>query len=40
MAQELTEAFIGRSPFAADALMTEAFFDDFQIYDWPWTEGR
>ena len=33
MAQELTEACIGRSPFAADALMTEAFFDDFQIYD-------
>ncbi|MBQ8051550.1 MAG: hypothetical protein IJ197_08270 [Bacteroidaceae bacterium] len=28
-----TNAWIGRSPFAADKRMTETWFDDFQVYD-------
>ncbi len=28
-----TRAWLGRSPFTADALMSETFFDDFRIYD-------
>ncbi len=28
-----SKAWIGRSPFAADAYMTCAFFDDFRVYD-------
>ena len=40
VAERLTEAYIGRSPFAADALMAEVFFDDFQIYDVALDEGQ
>lgn len=28
-----TVAWIGRSPYAADALMSQTFFDDFAVYD-------
>lgn len=28
-----TAAWIGRSPYAADALMSKTFFDDFAVYD-------
>ncbi|MBR1755447.1 MAG: hypothetical protein IJ739_02880 [Bacteroidaceae bacterium] len=28
-----TKAWLGRSPFAADARMTDVFFDDFTVYD-------
>ena len=28
-----TQAWIGRSPFTADALMSKTFFDDFAVYD-------
>ena len=33
MADAITSAWIGRSPFEADALMAETFFDNFRIYD-------
>ena len=30
---DTTQAWLGRSPFASDALMTDAFFDDLRFYD-------
>ncbi len=30
---DTTQAWLGRSPFAGDALMTDAFFDDLRFYD-------
>ncbi len=36
----ITEAYIGRSPFASDALLCEAFFDNFRIFGQALTEGQ
>lgn len=37
---ETTEAWLGRSPFEADARMTDTFFDDLRFYDVALTPGQ